>query len=91
MGSTQRGLALTALESLWGGAKGAAAVAALIGPLEVVLGLLFGYLAHALFTKRGEQARQTRLGYLAVVFGVLVVYPTLFILFYPLNAVVVQE
>jgi hypothetical protein len=68
---------------LWGAAKGAAAVVALVGPLEVMLGLLLGYLGYALLTKRGEQARQIRLGYLAVVFGVLAVYPTLFFLFSP--------
>jgi hypothetical protein len=85
-------LTLIALRHLWEGganAKLVAAVAALVGPLEVVLGLLLGYLGYALLTKRGEQvrdqARQIRLGYLAVVFGVLVVYPTLFFLFLPVT------
>jgi hypothetical protein len=64
-------------------AKSAIAAAALaIGPIDVVLGLLLGYLGYALLTKQGEQARQIRLGYLAVVFGVLAVYPTFFFWFF---------
>jgi hypothetical protein len=79
-------LALIALRRLWGGgAERALAVAALAGPLEVVFGLLLGYLGYALLTKRGEQAQQIRLGYLAVVFGVLAVYPTIFFLLLPLR------
>jgi ABC-type Na+ efflux pump permease subunit len=52
-------------------------VFALFGPLEVVFGLLFAYLGYALLAKRAEQVRQIRLGYVAVVFGVLAIYPTL--------------
>jgi hypothetical protein len=53
-------LTLIALRHLWEGganAKLVAAVAALVGPLEVVLGHLLGYIGYALLTKRGEQVR----------------------------------
>jgi hypothetical protein len=54
-------------------------IAALVGALEVVLGLLLGYLGYALLTKHGEQVRryQTNLAYLAIVLGVLTVYEML--------------
>jgi hypothetical protein len=62
-------------------AKLGTTVAALVGPLEVVLGLLFGYLGYVLLTKRDEPPQQIRRGNLAVVFGVLALYPTLFLFF----------
>jgi predicted permease len=54
-------------------------IAALVGALEVVLGLLLGHLGYALLTKHGEQVRgyQTRLAYLAIVLGMLTVYEML--------------
>ncbi len=54
-------------------------LAALIGGIEVVLGLLLGYLGYALLTRHGEQVRgyQTRLAYLAIVLGALTVYEML--------------
>jgi hypothetical protein len=80
-----------------GTATGAAAVAAIDSPIEVVLGLLIGSLGCKLLTKRGERARQLMLrsialmfGVLALVFGVLAFTPTLLQEPGPVHPVAVQ-
>jgi hypothetical protein len=54
---------------------------ALVGAIEVALGLLLGYLGYALLTKRGVQVRpfQTGLGYVAIPFGVWIIFETLWL------------
>jgi hypothetical protein len=55
----------------------------LVGVIEVVLGLLLGYLGYRLITKRGEEVRpyRTSLGYLAIVLGVWTTFETLWFSF----------